>query len=149
MATLYSLKIENFRCIDKFEHIFKNGITCIIGRCDSGKTTILEALSMVLSSNWKLSFYDSDFFEQNTKKPILIEVTMTNLDEKLQTKHLLSLRGIDKIGQIRDDMESDDAENFETALTIRLQVNDDLEPNWYLYRGSDDTLITKVSHPNK
>lgn len=142
MATLYSLKIENFRCIDKFEHIFKNEITCIIGRCDSGKTTILEALSMVLSSNWKLSFYDSDFFEQNTKKPILIEVTMTNLDEKLQTKHLLSLRGIDKIGQIRDDMESDDAENFETALTIRLQVNDDLEPNWYLYRGSDDTLIT-------
>lgn len=72
MAVLYSLKISNFRCIEEFEHIFSNGITCIIGRCDSGKTTILEAISMVLSSNWKLSFYDSDFYNQNTSKPILI-----------------------------------------------------------------------------
>lgn len=77
---------------------------------------------MVLSSNWKLSFYDSDFYNQNTSKPIIIEATITNLDEKLQTKYLYSLRGIDKFGRIRDDMENDEAENFTTALTIRLQV---------------------------
>ena len=54
---------------------------------------------------------------------------------------MYSLRGIDKFGRIRDDMENDEAENFTTALTIRLQVNDDLEPNWYLYKGTEDTLI--------
>ncbi len=97
---------------------------------------------MVLSSNWKLSFYDSDFYNQNTSKPIIIEATITDLDEKLQTKYLYSLRGVDKFGRIRDDMENDEAENFATALTIRLQVNDDLEPNWYLYKGTEDTLIS-------
>lgn len=47
MPKLFHLHIENFRGIKKFDHSFNGGMTCIIGRGDSGKTTILDAISYV------------------------------------------------------------------------------------------------------
>ena len=44
MAKLAHLKISHFRGIESFEQKFVNGITCIIGRGDSGKSTILDAM---------------------------------------------------------------------------------------------------------
>jgi predicted ATP-dependent endonuclease of OLD family len=40
MATLYNLKIKNFRGVQNLD----NGSVCVIGRGDSGKSTILEAI---------------------------------------------------------------------------------------------------------
>lgn len=38
MASLYNLKINNFRGIEKLEHTFDKNLNCIIGHGDSGKT---------------------------------------------------------------------------------------------------------------
>jgi predicted ATP-dependent endonuclease of OLD family len=52
MAKLERLIIKHFRGIENFEQRFKGGITCIIGRGDSGKSTILDAISYVFSQSW-------------------------------------------------------------------------------------------------
>lgn len=46
MAKLRFLKISHFRGIKIFEQTFLDGITCIIGRGDSCKSTILDAISI-------------------------------------------------------------------------------------------------------
>lgn len=51
MARLEHVSINHFRGIEKFEQWFTNGITCIIGRGDSGKSTILDAITYLFSQS--------------------------------------------------------------------------------------------------
>jgi putative ATP-dependent endonuclease of OLD family len=145
MATLHYLKIKNFRGIKDFEQIFNKGLTCIIGRGDSGKTTILDAISFVLSSNWNISLCDSDFYNCITENPIEIEVTLTDIPDKLVVKYFLYLRGVLEDGSIIDDMELAEAQaNVKTALTIKFTVSKDLEPSWNIVtdRGQEPIQIS-------
>lgn len=48
MPKLHHLHIENFRGIKLFDHTFNGGLTCIIGRGDSGKTTILNSKGSIV-----------------------------------------------------------------------------------------------------
>ena len=143
MAILHNIKIKNFRGIQNFEQNFDSGLICIIGRGDSGKSTILEAINLVLSSSWTMSFHDSDFYNCQTDTPIEIEATLTNIPEKQLAKYGMFVRGI-IAGSIIDDIESEEAINAKEALTIKLTVTKDLEPIWTVvsYRGQEPTIIT-------
>lgn len=72
MARLEHLCINHFRGIERFEQRFGNGITCIIGRGDSGKSTILDAIAYLFSQSWTIRLNDSDFYNCDTSKPIII-----------------------------------------------------------------------------
>lgn len=132
MARLHELKIQNFRGIKNFSQIFgTTNLICIIGRGDSGKSTILEAISYVLSSSWNLTFFDSDFHNCDINNPIEIEATLVDLPDHLvlENKFGLHIRGIDKsTNQIMDELE----DGHEKALTIKLEIKRDLEPKWYV-----------------
>jgi len=144
MATLHNLKIKNFRGIQNFNQNFDNGLVCIIGRGDSGKSTILEAINLVLSSSWTMNFYDSDFYNCQTDIPIEIEATVTNVPEKQLDKYGMYVRGIVANGNIINDMESEEANDAKAALTIKLTITKDLEPVWTVvsYREQEPTIIS-------
>ncbi len=144
MAALFNIKIFNFRGIKSFTHTFSKGMTCIIGRGDSGKTTILDAISLVLSPSYSISFYDSDFYQCNVNEPIEIRATLIDLPEHVITKYGEYVVGI-KDDKIIEDMESDDAETAITALMIKLTVDKNLEPSWVVYtenRGQEPKVIS-------
>lgn len=147
MAKIHTLKISNFRGIQKLEQVF--GITdfvCLIGRGDSGKTTILEAISAVLSPSWNLTFYDSDFFNGDIEVPIEIEVSMYDLPKDLiqENKYGLFIRGLDKTTDIIYDDLLDD---HEIILTLKLIVEKELEPKWFIVndRKQQDPIEIRTS----
>ncbi len=136
MPKLFHLHIENFRGIKKFDHSFNGGMTCIIGRGDSGKTTILDAISYVLSPLYTIPITDSDFHNCNVDSPIKIEATLTELTEEILRKVGDRIRGV-KNGEIITSMTSPEVQEGVTeAITIQLKVEKDLEPEWYLL-GAD------------
>lgn len=138
MPKLFQLHIENFRGIEKFDHIFNDGMTCIIGRGDSGKTTILDAISYALTPMHTVTFHDGDFFNCNVSKPIIIEVTLTGLTDEILRKFGDRVRGV-KNGVIISSMLDPTAKgDVEDAVTIQLRVDRDLEPQWYAL-GADGT----------
>jgi ABC-type polysaccharide/polyol phosphate transport system ATPase subunit len=108
MAKIHTLKISNFKGLEKFKHVFgMTDFVCLIGRGDSGKTTILEAISAVLSPNWNLTFYDTDFFNGDITNPIEIEVSLYDLPATLiqESKYGLFIRGLDlSTNLIHDDI---------------------------------------------
>lgn len=63
------LKIENYRCFEKFEIAFPNDIAIIVGNNESGKSTILEALNLALTGkvNGRSIFYEISPFHFNQK----------------------------------------------------------------------------------
>jgi len=81
-----SVKIENFRCF-KNETINFNDYTCFVGQNGAGKSTVLYALNLFFrqyqDSKTDLSHLSiDDFHHKDTREPIKITVTFTNLSEE-------------------------------------------------------------------
>jgi putative ATP-dependent endonuclease of OLD family len=120
--------IRRFRGIVSLDWDVKTQLVCLVGPGDSTKTTILDAISYALSPRWSLPIHDGDFHNGDTSQPIEIQVTVTHLPPELlaEKKYGLFLRGWSPQEGIRDDPLADD----ELALTIRLRIDESLEPSW-------------------
>jgi len=136
MARIVKLDIRNYRGIQSLELDVSRPLTCFIGRGDSGKTTILDAIHAVLNPAWNPTFHDTDFFTCSPLNTIEISATLINLPKKLLTegKYGLLIRGYDpQTGEIKDEVD----ENSTPALTVRLAVDKSLEPSWTVQSGNE------------
>lgn len=136
MAIIHHLRVDNFRGIKSLDWHLDSRIICLIGPGDSTKTTILNAIDLALASRWNITLTDSDFHKANTDQPIIIEVTVGELPESLikQDKFGLYLRGY----SIKDKVIHDDPINEdEQVLTIKLRVDQSLEPQWTAIKSSN------------
>lgn len=134
------LEIKNFRGIKDFSQKFGRDFVCLIGRGDSCKTSILEAVSYALSPSWNITFHDTDFHKNNFDAPIEISVSLTDFPEEFLSDHKygLHIRGLDKNGDVIDSLEDD----HEKVITIKLKVDKYLEPQWSVTnnRNGDKTI---------
>jgi putative ATP-dependent endonuclease of the OLD family len=119
--------IEHFRGINSLDWYPQNEVICLIGAGDSRKSTIIDAIDLVLSPRSYVSFDDSDFFQLVTDKPLTITVSVTGIPPELtkDSKFGLRLCGYNK-GACHDEFSDGD----EPMLTIRLTVDKSLEPEW-------------------
>lgn len=137
MARIHHLQIKNFRGIKEFEHTFQSkSLVCLIGRGDAGKSTILHAISCVLSPKWDQSFFDSDFYNGEIDNNIIIEVSLTDLPVELlsESKFGLYKRLLKEDNTISDNLEDEGKD----MLTIRLVVDKSLEPKWMVVNERED-----------
>lgn len=149
MPRLHSLLIKNFRGIASFSHTFHDSnLFCFIGRGDSGKTTVLEAIYAALAPQWNLSFHDGDFHNGNHENPIEIEVTLLNLPDELlhDSKFGLYIRGWNaEANTLHDQLE----DGHQHALTVRLEVSGDLEPHWTIINERQEPKPISASERSK
>ena len=142
MAKIYKLVIKNFRGIKEFSYTFGDfDLICLVGRGDTGKSTILKAISYVLYPSWNPTFYDTDFYNCETDSPIEIETTLINIPEALlkEDKYGLYIRGVNKeTKEIEDELRDE----HEKALTIKLEIKKDLEPKWYVVNNRQDSPVS-------
>ncbi|KZK93367.1 DNA replication and repair protein RecF [Pseudovibrio sp. Ad5] len=140
MTQVVSLKVRNFRGIKSFDLSipYQQKVVCLIGRGDSGKTTILDAIAAVLSPRWNLSFYDTDFYNCNVTEPIEITVKLVHFPEVLLADHKY---GLHAEGYLVDEV---DPESEIPSLSIKLTVNGELEPRWVVttVRENEDIEIS-------
>lgn len=132
MALIRLLELEHFRGIASGVLIPTPGINALIGPGDSGKSTLLDAIDLVLQARRSATFGDADFHNLDVGKSIVITVTLGNLPPTLLDldAYGLFLRGWDAgLGGVFDEP----AATLETVLSMRLTVTGDLEPKWSLY----------------
>ncbi|WP_338890510.1 ATP-dependent nuclease [Rhodococcus sovatensis] len=126
---VHQLTIENFRGIKTFSQVFDHGLNGIIGTGDSGKTTILDALTVLFHPNWMLSLSDNDFYQGDPAiNPIRITATVAHppLDLTTDKTFFGYLRGIDDANR----KIVDEPDDHIPALTCELTVGSDFEPHW-------------------
>ena len=74
------LSIRNFRGIRELDWALPNrALFCLIGRGDSTKSTILEALRRVFHAQWNLPFDDADFYQCAPTNTIKLEVVLGDI----------------------------------------------------------------------
>lgn len=131
MPLVRQLRIERFRGIQTLEWAPGPGLNGLIGPGDSGKSTILDAIDLLLSARRTAGFTDADFHGLAVGDGILLEATIGDLPPQLLDldRYGMFHRGWDVDFGVSDEPE----DNNEIVITIRLTVVADLDPTWTLY----------------
>ena len=82
---LRELQIRNFRKIDELTVTFPRGLTVLVGENNSGKTTIIDALRLMLFSSWEfdsLRLTEDDFRAGTAHAAIEISCRFTGLEDE-------------------------------------------------------------------
>jgi AAA domain, putative AbiEii toxin, Type IV TA system len=122
------LTIERFRGIRSLTWRPASNVVCLVGPGDSTKTTILDAIELVLGSRWAVSVTDTDFHGADTADPLTIRATIGQLPAALisEDKYGLEIQGWHSTDGLHDEPEPAD----EAVLTVLFSVDDSLEPSW-------------------
>lgn len=130
------LRIEHFRGIKAAGWSIDRRMVGLIGAGDSTKTTLLDAIGLVLNPNYNPQFTDADFFAFDLTKNIVIEAVVTNLPDNLVKESQL---GKDRSGIMPDGtLVHDPIDEAEECLVVRLTVTPDLDPRWEVRRPESD-----------
>jgi hypothetical protein len=131
MARIRKIEISNFRGIKSLTWLPKPGFNCLIGRGDSSKSTVLDAIDLCLGARRYFQFNDTDFFGLDVETPVEISVTIGELDDTLKgiEAYGIFLRGFNATN---GNIEDEPGAHLETVLTVKLTVQSDLEPVWSL-----------------
>ena len=132
------LSVRNFRGIRELDwSVPDRNVLCLIGRGDSTKSTILEAVRRAFHPQWNLSFDDTDFHLCDPENPITIDTVLGALPD--------AFRDLEKYGHWLCGWNAqalarthDPGDGLEDALRIRLTVGSDLEPAWSVIKNDDD-----------
>lgn len=141
---LRHLRIEHFRGIELTEWDVPRRLVGLVGAGDSTKTTLLDAIGLVLSPNYSPQFTDVDFYGFDLTKNIVIEAVVTDLPDNLVRESQL---GKDRSGVMPDGtLVHDPVDEAQECFVIRLTVTPDLDPTWEVIRpGSDDVRLITAS----
>lgn len=125
------IDIARFRGIRSLSWCPRDGINCLVGPGDGGKSTVLDAIDLCLGARRSAQFTDADFFEGDVTSSIEIVVTIGELGDTLKSLETYGfyLRAFDPVsGEVEDEPQA----GLETVLCPRLCVGPDLEPVWDL-----------------
>ncbi len=131
------LKIGSFRGIRELDWTIPDSrVLCLVGRGDTRKSTLLEAVRRLFHPHWNLSFDDADFYQCRPENPVLIEAVLGDLPDEFRDleKYGHWLSGWDVATGSRVE---DPGEGLEDALRVRLSVGDDLEPIWSVIKDDE------------
>ena len=136
-----NLSVRNFRGIRQLDWpVPDQRLVCLVGRGDSTKSTILEAVRRAFHPHWNLPFDDADFHRCDSTEPITIDVVLGELPT--------TFRDFEKYGywlcgwNLEEcELTDDPGDGLEDALHIRLTVANDLEPAWYVIKKDEDEGI--------
>ena len=126
------VEIRNYRGIMHLDWSPAATVNCLIGPGDSTKTTILDAIELVLNPRSYFFADDSDFYNLDIDTPIVVTVTMAGLPSEFKSDdhYGLYLRGWN--GQASK-VEDEPGEGLEDALSLRVTIDETLEARWSIF----------------
>ncbi|MBI2862799.1 MAG: AAA family ATPase [Chloroflexi bacterium] len=127
------LTIERYRGVEKFEWYPSPGVNALIGPGDAGKTTVLSAISLLLSAKPSSYASEYDYFQRNTQNEFEIAAVIGDLSQTLRRAHPSAQRGW-KDNQFQGLPDEDGAE---AVILASVKGNKDLEISDRLIRSDD------------
>ncbi len=129
--------VANFRGIREATWLLPDRrFVCLVGAGDSTKTTLLDAIQLVLGGQRNATFSDIDFYNCDVSRKIVLQVLLGDLHEALMADNAfgLDLCGLTPEGQLVHDPH----DGAEACVLLQLTVDENLEPEWTVVRPGTD-----------
>ena len=128
-ATILRLKIERFRGIETLTWLPDSGVNVILGGGDNGKTTILDAIGLLLSPTNSTVISDSDYWQRSPEAEFVIEAVLrlpppTGINEQKKASWPWEWNGNEPIVPDPDDVSD---ETKEGVYIVRVRGTADCE----------------------
>lgn len=148
-ALIHRLRIERFRGLETFDWRPGTGMNVILGGGDVGKTTVLDALALLLSPSNATTVSEADYWQRDTDAEFIIEATVS-LPETAEIENQKSMawpwnwNGTEAV--LPESKEGGDAAAESPVYVIRARGTADLEAAWEVVQpnGEADHLSVSV-----
>jgi putative ATP-dependent endonuclease of OLD family len=140
---IYHLAIERFRCIKTFSWRPAKGVNVILGGGDAGKTTILDAIGLLLSPTNPPTLADTDYHGRSIGAGFSVEAIVSlpaesGINQQTKPSWPWDWNGSDAVVPTIDD----DAIKGEPVYRLRVRGTEDLELAYEVVQpdGTTDNL---------
>jgi len=141
---IYHLAIDRFRCIETFSWRPAKGLNVILGGGDVGKTTILDAIGLLLSPNNPATLADTDYHGRAIEAGFAIEAIVSlpaqsGINQQTKPSWPWDWNGSDAMVPSID---GDNAIKGEPVYRLRVRGTEDLELAYEIVQpdGATDNL---------
>lgn len=145
---IYRLAIERFRCIKALSWQPTKGVNVILGGGDVGKTTILDAIGLLLSPTNAATLADTDYHRRNIEAGFSIEAIVSlpaesGINRQTKPSWPWDWSGSDAVVPSID---GDDAIKGEPVYRLRVRGTEDLELAYEIVQpdGNADNLSVSL-----
>jgi putative ATP-dependent endonuclease of the OLD family len=140
------LTIERFRCIESLTWRPANGVNVILGGGDVGKTTILDAIALLLSPTNFTAISDTDYYDRDVDKEFTIEAILslpasTGISDQSRPSWVWRWDGVDARVPSADTKGEDDGEQ---VYRLRVRGTADLEPVYEVVQPNDEANTLSI-----
>ena len=138
---IYRLAIERFRCITSFSWHPAKGVNLILGGGDVGKTTILDAIGLLLSPTNPATLSDTDYHARNIDAGFVIEAIVSlppqsGINQQTKASWPWEWNGSDAVVPT---MDGDGATKGEPVYRLRVRGTEDLELAYEIVQPDNST----------
>lgn len=146
VPTIYKLTIERYRGVKHLSWRPARGVNLILGGGDVGKTTILDAISLLLSSTNSTTVLDSDYNLRDDDAEFCIEAVMalpsgSGINQLTKPSWPWNWNGLDAIVPAHDD----NSAHGEEVYVLRVRGTADRELSYEIVQPSGTTETLPVS----
>ena len=147
VPTIYKLTIQRYRGIKHLSWRPARGVNLILGGGDVGKTTILDAINLLLSPTNSASVLDSDYNLRDEEAEFSIEAVMAlpsggGINQLTKPSWPWNWNGLDAIVPAHDE---NSAPTGEEVYVLRVRGTPDLELSYEIVQPSGTTETLPVS----
>jgi putative ATP-dependent endonuclease of the OLD family len=150
-AIIHQLRIDRFRGIESLKWNPAPGMNVILGGGDVGKTTILDAIALLLSPSNAIVLSEADYWQRKYDTEFVIQAVISlpassEISNQQKFAWPWEWNGEEVVPPIAPDSDEDDLP-APTQPVYRLQVrgSPDLEINWEIVQPNDDVDLLSVA----
>jgi len=147
-AIIRRLRIDKFRGLKAFDWLPREGMNVILGGGDMGKTTVLDALAMLLSPTNGATVTETDYWQRETETDFVVEATVSlpveaGIEDQRRMAYPWNWNGEEAVQPAGKDGE--EVEPEKPVYVIRVRGTTDLEPSWEVVQPDGSTEHLSVS----
>jgi putative ATP-dependent endonuclease of OLD family len=149
-AVIRKLTVARFRGIEKLEWRPSPGMNILLGGGDAGKTTILEAIALLLSPTNSTTVSESDYWQRDSSQQFLIEAVLSLSEASgINTQKNFSWpwtwNGVDAVAPIAKKEAEDLPDADDPVSRVRVRGTTELELAWEIVQPNDEADHFSVS----
>lgn len=150
VAEIRKLSVSRFRGIEKLEWRPAPGVNIILGGGDVGKTTILEAIALLLSPTNATKVSESDYWQQDSSQEFLIEAVIllpeaSGINTQQNFSWPWTWNGTEAVQPIAKEEGEDIRDADDPVYRVRVRGTTELELAWEIVQPNDEADHFSVS----